>query len=121
MGGVEDREHSEQMRGVVHRHTAQLHNVVRVVATLDVGAAAKLGVGLHAGQHLREVHRVGVAEYLRHIHKALHLPHHHAVSTLRHARRVAPRTHHYAIKRNAPHTVLLLRMAEAGQYAEHYY
>lgn len=102
------------MRGVVHRHTAYLHHVVRIVAALDVDTATKLGVGLYAGQHLGEMYGVGVAQYLRHVEQVLHLPHKHTVGTLRHARRVAPRTHHYAVKRNAPHTVHFLRMAESG-------
>ena len=64
--GIEDGEQAHKVRSAIDRHAVERHQIVLMVAALNVDARVDLGVCLHARKHLHEMQRVGVSENRRH-------------------------------------------------------
>ena len=62
------------MVDVVKGNSCNAQLVMLIFRPLHVYASVVLVVGLHAWQHLGIVHRVGIAEYLRHVVHHAHVP-----------------------------------------------
>ena len=73
MPGIEDGEETQQMCRIINRYTAEGNKIMGIIASLDMQTGIIFRIGLYPRQELGIMHRVGIAQNMRHIIHGLHV------------------------------------------------
>ena len=73
MSGIEDGEETQQMCRIINRYTAEGNKIMGIIASLDMQTGIILRIGLYSRQELGIMHRICIAQNMRHIIHELHV------------------------------------------------